>query len=214
MFKQLLRFVFFLAFFISTQASAEQRVIEDYEIKGISGELESNVELYLKQLVGEKPTRALRRYAKKQVQSSIKALGYYNPTVDIEFDKDDKELIVKVERGPATRIEAINITLNGEGKNDSQLQNVIKNLNLTQGDVLNHGRYDSAHKKIESMLLELGYFDAKWPARKLAVSVQKNSAVITFNIDTGVRYTYGNIIIASETPAEKYIHSLAPFTQG
>lgn len=214
MFKQLLRFVFFLAFFISTQASAEQRVIEDYEIKGISGELESNVELYLKQLVGEKPTRTLRRYAKKQVQSSIKALGYYNPTVDIEFDKDDKELIVKVERGPATRIEAINITLNGEGKNDPQLQNVIKNLNLTQGDVLNHGRYDSAHKKIESMLLELGYFDAKWPARKLAVSVQKNSAVITFNIDTGVRYTYGNIIIASETPAEKYIRSLAPFTQG
>ena len=152
MFKQLLRFVFFLAFFINTQASAEQRVIEDYEIKGISGELESNVELYLKQLVGEKPTRTLRRYAKKQVQSSIKALGYYNPTVDIEFDKDDKELIVKVERGPATRIEAINITLNGEGKNDSQLQNVIKNLNLTQGDILNHGRYDSAHKKIESML--------------------------------------------------------------
>ncbi|KPZ57952.1 Translocation and assembly module TamA precursor [Pseudoalteromonas sp. P1-25] len=214
MFKQLLRFVFFFVFFISSQVSAEQRVIEDYEIKGISGELESNVELYLKQLVGEKPTRTLRRYAKKQVQSSIKALGYYNPTIDIEFDKDDKELIVQIERGPATRIEAINITLNGEGKSDSQLQNVIKNLNLTQGDVLNHGKYDSAHKKIESMLLELGYFDAKWPVRKLAVSVQKNSAVITFSIDTGVRYAYGNIIIAKDTPAEKYIRSLAPFIQG
>ncbi|WP_235576183.1 autotransporter assembly complex family protein [Pseudoalteromonas sp. P1-25] len=206
--------MFFFVFFISSQVSAEQRVIEDYEIKGISGELESNVELYLKQLVGEKPTRTLRRYAKKQVQSSIKALGYYNPTIDIEFDKDDKELIVQIERGPATRIEAINITLNGEGKSDSQLQNVIKNLNLTQGDVLNHGKYDSAHKKIESMLLELGYFDAKWPVRKLAVSVQKNSAVITFSIDTGVRYAYGNIIIAKDTPAEKYIRSLAPFIQG
>ena len=101
---------------ISANSYAAEKVIEDYEIKGISGDLENNVALYLKQLIGEKPTRTLRRYAQKQVQNSIKALGYYSPTVEVEYDKDDSELIVKVERGPATRIEAISITLNGEGK--------------------------------------------------------------------------------------------------
>ena len=200
--------------FMTANSYAAERVIEDYKIKGINGDLEKNVALYLKQLKGEKPTRTLQRYAKSQVLKSIKALGYYSPTVEVEFDKDDSELVVKIERGPATRIDAINITLNGEGKNDSQLQTLIKNTNLKQGDVLNHGDYESAYKKIESMLLELGYFDAKWPARKLEVSIKKNSAVVTFVINTGVRYQYGSIEITSDTPAEKYIRSLSPFTQG
>ena len=200
--------------FMTANSYAAERVIEDYKIKGINGDLEKNVALYLKQLKGEKPTRTLQRYAKKQVQNSIKALGYYSPTIEVEFNKDDSELVVKIERGPATRIDAINITLNGEGKSDTQLQTIIKNTNLKQGDVLNHGNYESAYKKIESMLLERGYFDAKWPARKLEVSIKKNSAVVTFVINTGVRYQYGSIEITSDTPAEKYIRSLAPFTQG
>lgn len=214
MFIKFLRCICVVSALLSANSYAAEEIIEDYEIKGLSGDLENNVALYLKQLIGEKSTRTLLRYAQKQVQNSTKALGYYNPTVEIEYDKDDNELIVKVERGPATRIEAINITLNGEGKSDKQLLALIKNINLKQGDILSHGKYDSAHKKIESMLLEHGYFDAKWPARKLEVSVQKNSAVITFVINTGVRYQFGDIEIASNTPAEKYIRSLAPFTQG
>jgi translocation and assembly module TamA len=199
---------------MAANSYAADRVIDDYKIKGINGDLEKNVALYLKQLKGEKPTRTLQRYAKKQVQNSIKALGYYSPTIEVEFNKDDSELVVKIERGPATRIDGINITLNGEGKSDTQLQTLIKNTNLKQGEVLNHGKYESAYKKIESMLLERGYFDAKWPARKLEVSIKKNSAVVTFVINTGVRYQYGSIEITSDTPAEKYIRSLAPFTQG
>ena len=104
--------------FMTANPYAAERVIEDYKIKGINGDLEKNVALYLKQLKGEKPTRTLQRYAKSQVLKSIKALGYYSPTVEVEFDKDDSELVVKIERGPATRIDAINITLNGEGKNE------------------------------------------------------------------------------------------------
>ncbi|KTF09644.1 autotransporter assembly complex protein TamA [Pseudoalteromonas sp. 10-33] len=214
MFIKFLRCICIATIFMAADSYAADRVIDDYKIKGINGDLEKNVALYLKQLKGEKPTRTLQRYAKKQVQNSIKALGYYSPTIEVEFNKDDSELVVKIERGPATRIDGINITLNGEGKSDTQLQTLIKNTNLKQGEVLNHGKYESAYKKIESMLLERGYFDAKWPARKLEVSIKKNSAVVTFVINTGVRYQYGSIEITSDTPAEKYIRSLAPFTQG
>ncbi|MGO2075947.1 MAG: POTRA domain-containing protein, partial [Pseudoalteromonas sp.] len=152
MFIKFLRCICVVSALLSANSYAAEKIIEDYEIKGLSGDLENNVALYLKQLIGEKSTRTLLRYAQRQVQNSTKALGYYNPTVEIEYDKDDSELIVKVERGPATRIEAINITLNGEGKSDKQLLTLIKNINLKQGDILSHGKYDSAHKKIESML--------------------------------------------------------------
>jgi translocation and assembly module TamA len=214
LFNQFLRYLCVYFMLLSAPSLAAEKVIEDYEIQGINGDLKNNVALYLKSLVGEKSTLTLRRYAKKQVKNSLKAVGYYSPIVEVEFDKDEHDLVVKVERGPATRIEAINISVNGAGQQDQRLMTVINNLELKQGDIINHGRYDSAHKKIASMLLEFGYFDAKWPTRKLAISVQKHSAIITFTIDTGVRYQFGNIEILSDTPAEKYIRSLAPFSQG
>lgn len=209
-----LRCVCVLCFFISTYSLAAEKTIKDFEINGIDGKLKNNVALYLKPLAGELPRRTLRRYAKKQVAKGMKALGYYSPIIDVSFDKDDRDLVVNIKRGPVIRIDSINITLRGQGNNDATLQSLIKNIDLKQGDALNHSTYDAAHKKIASALLDLGYFDVKWPARKLEVSVLKKSAVITFVIDTGVRYQFGDIQIASNTPAEKYIRSIAPFSQG
>ena len=214
MFKQCLLSLCVLCLFVCTQTVASEKVIQDYQIKGLDGELENNTELYLKQLIGKTSSTTLRGYAKKQVEKSIRALGYYQPTVEVDYDKDDKELVVSVDKGPATRIESINIVINGEGDSDEALSTLVNNLAIKKGNILNHGQYDSAHKKIESLLLERGYFDAKWPTRELAISLQNNSANITFKINTGARYQFGAIKITNETPAEKYIRSLAPFSQG
>lgn len=214
LFNRLLRFFCFFLLLASLSTIAADTTIEDYEINGISGDLKSNVALYLKPLVGEKHTRTLRRYAKNQVENGLKALGYYSPLVNVDFDKGEREIIVNVERGSATRIESFIVTLNGEAKHDPVIQNVIDELALKQGDILNHGVYTNAHKKIESALLELGYFDAKWPARKFEVSLKKHSAVITFTINSGVRYQFGDVLITNQSPAEKYIRSLAPFKTG
>lgn len=214
LFNQFLKSVICFCLFLSFFAIAADNKIEDYEIKGISGELENNVALYLKPLVGEKPTRSLRRYAKTQVEDSLKALGYYSPNVTIDFNKDERELVATIERGSATRIETLNISVNGEAKHDPLIQQVIESLELKQGDILNHGMYSAAYKKIESVLLEHGYFDAKWPARKFEVSLKKHSAIITFTIESGVRYRFGDVLITNQSPAEKYIRSLAPFEMG
>jgi len=189
-------------------------IIKDYEIQGISGELEGNVELYIKQLVDEKNSKALKRHAKSQVEMSLKALGYYKPTIKISFDNAEQLLIVNVERGPVTRVADIKVTITGSGKDDAEFMSVVNSIKIKQGDFLNHGKYEAARKRIESQLLELGYFDAKWHEHKLAVSLKNNNARVIFNVDTGPRYQFGDITIGSETPAEKYIRSLAEFKQG
>ncbi|WP_297330803.1 autotransporter assembly complex family protein [Pseudoalteromonas sp.] len=189
-------------------------IIKDYKIQGISGELEGNVELYIKQLVDEKNSKALKRHAKSQVEMSLKALGYYKPTIKISFDNAEQLLIVNVERGPVTRVADIKVTITGSGKDDAEFMSVVNSIKIKQGDFLNHGKYEAARKRIESQLLELGYFDAKWHEHKLAVSLKNNNARVIFNVDTGPRYQFGDITIGSETPAEKYIRSLAEFKQG
>ena len=215
MFTRHLLFVFVLyCFSYSQHAISAATVIKDYKIQGISDELEKNVELYIKQLVDEKTSKALRRHAKSQVEMSLKALGYYKPTIKISFDNAQQLLIVDVERGPVTRIADINVTITGAGKDDAEFMSAVNSIKIKQGDFLNHGKYEAARKRIESQLLELGYFDAKWHEHKLAVSLKNNSAKIIFNVDTGPRYQFGIITIGSETPAEKYIRSLAEFKQG
>ena len=145
---------------------------------------------------------------------SLKALGYYKPTIKISFDNAQQLLIVDVERGPVTRIADINVTITGAGKDDAEFMSAVNSIKIKQGDFLNHGKYEAARKRIESQLLDLGYFDAKWHEHKLAVSLKNNSAKIIFNVDTGPRYQFGDITIGTETPAEKYIRSLAEFKQG
>ncbi|WP_372799673.1 autotransporter assembly complex protein TamA [Pseudoalteromonas shioyasakiensis] len=215
MYTRHLYFVFLLFCSSYSQYSiGTEGIIKDYKIQGISGELEGNVELYIKQLVDEKNSKALKRHAKSQVEMSLKALGYYKPTIKISFDNAEQLLIVNVERGPVTRVADIKVTITGSGKDDAEFMSVVNSIKIKQGDFLNHGKYEAARKRIESQLLELGYFDAKWHEHKLAVSLKNNNARVIFNVDTGPRYQFGDITIGSETPAEKYIRSLAEFKQG
>ncbi|OUS73201.1 hypothetical protein B5G52_05735 [Pseudoalteromonas sp. A601] len=201
-------------FFISSNLVAASNIVKSYEINGLSGDLEKNVELYLKQLEGEKVTRTVLSHAKKQVASSLKALGYYKPEIKLDYISQSQELVATIERGPVTRIADIRVNVHGAGKNDTQLMDVVNKINLKQGDILNHSHYDAARKKIESQLLELGYFDVKWEAHQLAISLKLNSAEVILTFDTGTRYQFGELILGNESPAEKYIRSLAKFKQG
>ncbi len=215
MFSRHFFFVFLLlCTSFSHPAFSAATIIKEYKIQGLSGELEKNVELYVNQLIDEKASKALKRHAKSQVETSLKALGYYKPVIKINFDQEKQLIVVNVERGPVTRIANINITITGAGKSDPEFMAAVNGIKLKQGDFLNHANYEAARKRIEGQLLELGYFDTKWHQRTLAVSLKKNSADITFNIDTGPRYQFGEIIIGNETPAEKYIRSLTSFNNG
>ena len=202
----------FLLFSLNVFAAVQ--VVNSYEINGIKGDLEKNVALYLKQLEGEKATSTLLSHAKKQVASSLKALGYYKPVIKLDYANETQTLIATIDRGPVTRIADVRITVNGAGKDDLLLKQTINSIALKQGDILNHSHYDAARKKIEGQLLELGYFDVKWLTHQLAISIKNNSAEVILSIDTGVRYQFGDLVLGEQTPAEKYIRSLAKFKQG
>lgn len=197
----------------SFNLAATPKTVKEYEINGVSGDLERNVGLYLKQLEGEKVTSTLLSHAKKQITSSLNALGYYKPIIKLNL-KDGSTLVADIERGPATRIANVSVTVLGGGKTDPQLLDEIKSLKIKQGDILNHSHYDSARKKIERQLLELGYFDVKWQTHRLEVTLKTNSAHVILTFDTGARYQFGELVISGETQAGKYIRSLADFKQG
>ncbi|MCQ8877676.1 autotransporter assembly complex protein TamA [Pseudoalteromonas shioyasakiensis] len=212
--SRIFTFIAVALFLLSSNLVAAAQTVKSYDINGISGDLEKNVELYIKQLEGEQATSTLLSHAKKQVASSLKALGYYKPDIKLDYQNQSQQLVVTIERGPVTRIADIRITVNGAGKADPQLMDTVNSIKLKQGDMLNHSHYDAARKKIEGQLLELGYFDVKWQTHQLAISLKLNSAEVILTFDTGERYQFGELILAQQTPAEKYIRSLAKFKPG
>ena len=139
MFSRHFFFVFLLlCTSFSHPAFSAATIIKEYKIQGLSGELEKNVELYVNQLIDEKASKALKRHAKSQVETSLKALGYYKPVIKINFDQEKQLIVVNVERGPVTRIANINITITGAGKSDPEFMAAVNGIKLKQGDFLNH----------------------------------------------------------------------------
>ena len=216
-------FRFLLCFWlllVSYTLQAKDNKISDFEVSGIKGQLLDNVSFYLEKVKNESATKQLKRHSLEQIKNSLKALGYYEPQIKLSFeqegDADEKSVILKVEidQGTEIRISNLNIHLQGEGKGDKALTQIIKKLPLVQGEVINHALYEKSKSMIESQLLELGYFDAQWQTNELGISLRDHSSVITFDINTGPRYTYGPIVISSDTPAVKYIRSLASFKTG
>jgi len=218
---KLLRYFSYLWLFIfSTLLQAEDNKISGFEVSGINGQLLDNVSFYLEKVKNESATKQLKRHSLDQIKNSLKALGYYQPKIKLSFEQDgdvaDKLVIMKAEidQGTEIRISKLNYQILGEGKNDNALTKIIKKLPLIQGEVINHALYEKSKSMIESQLLELGYFDAQWQVNELGISLKDHSAIVTFDINTGSRYTYGPIVISSDTPAVKYIRSLATFKTG
>jgi len=218
---KLLRYFSYLCLLLlSTFSHAKDNKIADFEVSGIKGQLLDNVSFYLEKVKNESATKQLKRHSLDQIKNSLKALGYYEPEIKLSFKQEgdlaDKLVIMKVEidQGTEIRISELNYHLQGEGESDKSLTQIIKKLPLVQGEVINHALYEKSKSMIESQLLELGYFDAQWQTNELGISLKDHSAIVTFDVKTGVRYTYGPIVISSQTPAVKYIRSLAPFKTG
>ncbi|PAJ75681.1 hypothetical protein CJF42_04110 [Pseudoalteromonas sp. NBT06-2] len=218
---KLLRSLSYLCLFLfSSFLQAKQNIISEFEVSGIKGQLLENVSFYLEKVKNESATKQLKRHSLDKIKAGLKALGYYEPKIKLFFeqygDVQDKLVIMKVEidQGTEIRIAQLNYHFQGEGKNDNALTQTLKKLPLVQGNIINHAHYEKSKSIIESQLLELGYFDAQWQVNELGISLKEHSATVTFDINTGARYTYGPIVISSDTPAVKYIRSLATFKAG
>ncbi len=199
---------------------ASEQTITAFKVNGIQGELLKNVEFYLEKIKHETVTVQLKRYSEKQIRSSLKALGYYQPEIKIKFTVIGQEtntaflMDVNIEKGPATLINALTFNIIGAGKTDNEFMTVLNTLPLKLGDVVNHAHYTKSKTLIDDRLLELGYFDAKWDKSQLGISLVDSSAKVELLVNTGERYVYAPIVIKGDTQAEKYIRTLAPFKTG
>lgn len=187
-----------------------------FEVKGIEdSKVITNLKAFLNGLsVPENAdNEAYLNEVVKVSKESLVALGYYQTKVVTSVNGDEKKQIVTVdvELGTRTSIITLDLKLTGEALKNKNFQQLLLDFPIKEGQFLDHGEYESAKSRFRSLAQRYGYFDAKYKKSSVEVTQKNNTAIIHLWFDSGIRYQFGELIFDTETPAEKFIHSLVNF---
>ncbi len=188
-----------------------------YQVSGIGGELQDNVEIHLDALPGIPPGRL--EYRREQitttVQKGLQALGYYHARITLTEDEKDRSLLhVEIDKGKPVIVRSIQIKLWGDALNDDAFSRYLGALPLKQGDVLNHGQYEAIKSGLQTRALNRGYFDAEMVDSVIRVFPDDNVADVVIEYSTGHRYRFGEVQIEGVQQSQRLIRPLVPFKSG
>ncbi|AOA58537.1 autotransporter assembly complex protein TamA [Acinetobacter larvae] len=152
-------------------------------------------------------------------KQAAQAVGYYDAEFKF-FKLDSNRLLVRVKPGDPVRVAAQNIEFSGDGQNLAQFQ-VIRFLpDLSEGDILNQGKYENTKSRIVEAANNNGFFDAYWRLHDVKVKLPDDTADINLRYDTGARYTMGEVEFRMSDPSKplpidlEVLKTLAPWQEG
>lgn len=152
-----------------------------------------------------KSSRAsLERQVKRNATRALQGVGYFNSELTTSWKDSSKkkgcdELTLTVIVGEPTLIETLDIQINGEAKTDEQFALAQTESGLVKGQILQQNRYDDLRRRLQQLLIDRGYAEGDLVARRLEINREKNTARIVLIVESGPRYSFGNISFEGET---------------
>lgn len=162
----------------------------------------------------------LHQLASEEIITTLQALGYYHSTITAKLflthhlNHTEWTAEYHILPGPPVRVRSITFRLLGPGQNNRELYNIIKNATLKKGMPLNHNDYGSFKQLWLGKALQLGYLDAIFNVSEIQLDRQQNQADIVLEMDTGVRYHFGEIHFASPPYPIPHLKRCIPFKPG
>ena len=188
-----------------------------YEVKGVRGELATNIEGWL----GEMPQTEAERVSflatlDTRVAQSLEALGYYQPRILTTLTKSEPtwHLRLTIEAKEPVRINNVSILIAGAAADDPSFTQRLKDVDFAYGDVLHHGKYDRFKQSLLRLGQQRGYFDAEIILSRVEVSPDVGVASIRLHYSSGPRYRFGNLLFDSEQMTRGQLDALRGFQEG
>lgn len=153
-----------------------------------------------KEPISEALVRRLYAKAPEQIREAMRPFGYYQPTIRPSLRREDETWIAHfdIDPGDPVQVHAVDVGVEGEGREDPALRKVLRRLPLKAGEVLDHRRYDKAKEELLRVALREGYLDAAYRVHSLRVDPVARQAEIHLVLDTGQRYYFGPITIQQD----------------
>ena len=200
------------AVLLLSSATAHAARVERVDIVGLDEEMTENVRVSLalyeaigREVSGRRMAYLLRE-AENQTRRALEPFGYYSPTIDIQRDRDDDVLAVRVvvDPGQPVRVRNSDIAIIGEGGQDRYLARDLAGFVPSEGAVFSHPDYEASRNRMSRRLAERGYFDARFASRRVEVTRADFAADVDLVWDSGERYNMGPTTF-EQTP-ERIIH--------
>jgi len=177
---------------------------------------EGNKEIEDDTLASEVQLKPRAVYTRARVQADVQRIlnlyrrqGLYSAQVEpkiINLDNNRIDVVFEITEGPTTKVRAINF-IGNEAFSDSQLRFVItttrtnwlsflKSTNIYDPDRLNLDR-----ELLRQFYMKNGYADARVVSATADLDRDGRGFFITFTIEEGERYQFGNIDIESALPS-------------
>ncbi|BAU58385.1 outer membrane protein assembly factor YaeT precursor [Halorhodospira halochloris] len=206
------------AIFVTAVPAQAEELEVTIDIAGIEGELEDQVRGRLGKPVSTEPAMlsSFRRRAPERIREALEAVGYYDADIDVRARSgaDEWRLMVVIDPGEPVRIRDLNVQVVGEAAEDLAFAGIESRMPLREGDVLNHGRYESARRLIQSLALERGYFDGRYLVRRIEVYPEDYAADIVLQYYSGQRYSFGEVVFAESPLADEFLQRMVGFEAG
>ncbi|WP_434586626.1 autotransporter assembly complex protein TamA [Klebsiella sp. B345] len=189
------------------------------QVEGLSGELEKNVRAQLSTIQSDEvtPDRRFRARVDDAIRVGLKALGYYEPTIDFDLRPPPKKgrqvLIAKVTPGEPVRIGGTEVILRGGARTDRDYLDLLKKRPAI-GTVLNQGDYDGFKSSLTHVALRKGYFDGEFNKSQLGIALGRHQAFWDIDYNSGERYRFGDVTFSGSQIRDEYLQNLVPFKQG
>lgn len=189
------------------------------QVEGLSGELQKNVRAQLSTIESDEvtPDRRFQARVDDAIRSGLRALGYYEPTIEFELrpppEKGRQVLLARVSAGEPVLIGGTDVVLRGGARTDRDYLDLLKEKPAI-GSVLNHSDYTRFKSSLTRVALRKGYFDSEFNKSQLGVSVERRQAFWDIDYDSGQRYKFGAVTFENSQIRDEYLQNLVPFHQG
>lgn len=144
---------------------------------------------------GQWRVRRLFEDADTDLRNALRALGYY----DIKIEKRLTQIEgcwraeFDVETGQPVRYRVVDVNIGGEALQNAPLLQRIEEDRPKNGDILNHGAYETYKSRLLQRLSNSGFFDAEFTRNEVVVDPAANAADLHLAVESGPRYHYGEI---------------------
>lgn len=203
-------------------AAPAQAKIE-IDIPEVTPAIEGNVRAFLsltryadrKDVTPEVMSRLQRRIV-SETRKALEPLGYYEPKVeyDTHQEGEDWKVTIHLTPGRPVRLSEVDIRVEGPGKNERTLREVLAAKDLKPGLRLNHGTYERVKGELLRTAKNEGYLEARLTRTDLEIDRVERRANVAIELQTGERYRFGKIATEQSVITDTAMRRLLRMREG
>ncbi len=206
---------------LSVDAASSTRIA--VEIEGLEGDLLDNARAFLsiERYKGtadltEASVERLHGRARDELRAALKPFGYYRPTIEATLEPDARGWTARytVAAGDPVRVRALEVAVDGAGRDDPAFSAVLANAPLSLGAIARHDRYEQLKRALLTAAEDSGFLEARFTANALEVDPIAGEANIRLKLDTGERSYFGALRFEQEVVDQDLIERFVEFKQG